>query len=325
MPWLNGDEVDSLQMERLDAWMDTLQHAIQNYLLHCTHERKYSLHTLKAYRLDLGRFAAGLRVAMPDPVLTCLNKEVLRDYTRSRAQAKPRTLRRNIASVKSFLRFLFKEGQISSNLALEWDSGVKLGRPLPRTISHPAVKSIFGTVYRRPASRRRRVLLRHARDRALFEILFCAGLRVAEASHLLTTSVDLGDDVLRVQGKGSRERIIPIVSTPLRKAIQAWLDIRERHHPNTDHLFVNRSGRRLSEASIRRIVRQTAQASGVGRVTPHMLRHTLATQLLEQGVDLRHIQRLLGHSSITTTTIYAHVSDRSHRDILLTRHPRRLL
>lgn len=305
--------------------MDPFQQATLDFLQHCAQERKFSRHTVKAYRLDLRGFAAFMKQSNPATALHDLACERLRDYARSRAYAKPRTIRRNIACVKSFLRFLFSEGRIAKDLAAEWRSGVKLGRSLPRTISHPAVRSMFVTAYRAPESRRRRELIRLARNRALIEILFCGGLRVSEVSDLLVTSVDLGDDVIRVNGKGSRERIVPIVSAQLRQALRRWLELRQRHHPDAPVLFTNRNGRRLSDQSIRNIIRQIAQTSGAGRVTPHMFRHTLATQLLEEGVDLRHIQRLLGHSSITTTTIYAAVSDRSQRESLLSRHPRRLI
>lgn len=305
--------------------MDPFEQAIHDFLQHCAHERKFSRHTVKAYRLDLRGFGAFLKTTHPALTPQELTCERLRDYARSRAHAKPRTIRRNIACIKAFLRFLFSEGRLAKDLAVEWRSGVKLGRSLPRTISHSAVKSMFVTVYRAPESRRRRELVRLARNRALVEILFCGGLRVSEVSDLLITSVDLGDDVIRVNGKGNRERIVPIVSAQLRQALRRWLELRQRHHPDTPLLFTNRNGRRLSDQSIRHIVRRIAETSGAGRVTPHMFRHTLATQLLEEGVDLRHIQRLLGHSSITTTTIYAAVSDRSQRESLLSRHPRRLI
>lgn len=305
--------------------MDPFEQAIHDFLQHCAEERRYSPHTVKAYRLDLRGLVAFLRQTNLAPTPQELTSERLRDYARFRAHARPRTIRRNVACVKSFLRFLHAEGRITSDLASGWRSGAKLGRSLPRTISHPAVRSIFVTVYRAPVSRKRRELLRLARDRALIEVLFCGGLRVSEVSDLLLTSIDLGDDVIRVNGKGSRERIVPIVSGPLRLALRRWLELRQRHHPTAPLLFTNRAGRRLSDQSIRTIIKQTALASGAGKITPHMFRHTLATQLLEQGVDLRHIQRLLGHSSITTTTIYAQVSDRSQRESLLSRHPRRLI
>ena len=305
--------------------MDPIQQAVHDYLQHCTHERKFSHHTLKAYRLDLRAFATFLQKGYPPCAPDQLTREHLRDYGRSRTHAKPRTIRRNVACIKSFLRFLQAEGRIATNLADDWRSGVKLGRSLPRIISRPAVESMFVAVYRQATTRKRRETARLARVRALLEVLFCGGLRVSEVSDLLLTSVDLGDDVIRVNGKGGRERIVPIVSVPLRQALRRWLEVRRWHHAATPLLFTNRLGRRLSDQSIRGIVRRTAEKSGAGKVTPHMFRHTLATQLLEQGVDLRHIQRLLGHSSITTTTIYVQVSDRSQRESLLSRHPRRLI
>lgn len=306
--------------------MNSFDQARLDFVKYCATERKFSRHTVKAYRLDLQGLVAFVESSTPRLVdIAQLTPEVLRDYIRSRSHTKPRTIRRKIACIKSFLRFLHAEGRITNDLAAEWRSGVKMGRTLPRTISRPAVESMFLTVYRSPVSRKRRELIRHARDRALMEILFCGGLRVSEVSDLLITSIDLGDDAIRVNGKGSRERLIPIVSGQLRVALRKWIEVRQRHWPDRPYLFVNRCGRRLSDQSIRVIIKRTAIASGVGRVTPHMFRHTIATQLLEQGVDLRHIQRLLGHSSITTTTIYAQVSDRSHREALQLRHPRRLL
>jgi integrase/recombinase XerD len=317
--------IDEAVAASFSGGMNPLDLAAHDYLQHCAHERKYSPHTVKAYRLDLLGFSAFFQQEIPPPGPNELTRERLRDYARSRTHAKPRTIRRNVACVKSFLRFLHAEGRMTANLADDWRSGVKLGRSLPRTIPGPAVQSIYATVYRPPLSRKRQALIRHVRNRALIELLFCGGLRVSEVSDLLITSIDLGDDVMRVNGKGSRERIVPIVSVQLRQVLRRWLEIRQRHDAGSPLLFTNRAGRRLSAQSIRNIVRLTAEASGAGRVTPHMFRHTLATQLLEQGVDLRHIQRLLGHSSITTTTIYVQVSDRSQRESLLLRHPRRLI
>ncbi|WP_425506172.1 tyrosine-type recombinase/integrase, partial [Termitidicoccus mucosus] len=168
--------------------MDPLDSAINDYLQYCAHERKYSRHTIKAYRLDLQGFSKCLARmgVVKDPHL--LTKKLLRDYARSRASTKPRTIRRNVACVKSFLRFLHAEGRISTNLAQDWHSGVKLGRPLPRTISSPVVKSIFMTVYRPPETRKRRELARLSRNQALIELLFCGGLRVTEVADLLVTS-----------------------------------------------------------------------------------------------------------------------------------------
>jgi integrase/recombinase XerD len=304
--------------------MNSLHEAIDDYLRHCAQERHFSRHTLKAYRLDLNGFAAFV-VGTGGPFSPSeITRETLREFTRSFTFAKPRTVRRKAACIKSFFRYLFAERRIPSNPAQDWQSGVKLGRTLPRTIPLTAVRGIFSAVYDEPESLKRSAATRKLRDRALIETLFCTGLRVSEVSDLKTNSIDLDEEFILVNGKGARERIVPIVSPELRRVLRRWHERRQKLHSESTYLFTNRVGRRLSDQSIRTIVRQAGLAASV-KVTPHMFRHTLATQLLEQGVDLRHIQRLLGHSSITTTTIYAQVSDRSQRECLLLRHPRRLI
>lgn len=303
--------------------MPSLDATIKSYLRYCADERKFSPHTLKAYRLDLAALCRFLPTIGTNCDPNAITRDALREFLRSYAASKPRTVRRKLASLKSFFRYLATENTINADPAQDLRSGVKLGRPLPRTVARNGIKNILATAHRPSRSRKRKTIARQKRNAALIEMLFCTGLRVSEVSKLLITSVDLNDDLILVDGKGSRERIVPIVSPELRLALQRWIALRSRHPTDALFLFINRAGRRLSEQSIRAVVRQTAAASGTGRVTPHMFRHTLATQLLEQGVDLRHIQRLLGHSSINTTTIYAQVSDRSQRETLQLRHPRR--
>jgi len=300
--------------------MNRFDQAIQGYLTYCAEERKFSFHTLKAYRLDLH----ALRAFVPTTELDAVKRDTLREFLRTYAASKPRTVRRKLASVKSFFRYLAGENVIAIDPAQDLRSGVKLGRPLPRTVSKAGIKNLIATAYRPAPGKRRKTIARHKRNAALIELLFCTGMRVSEISRLTLAAVNLSDDTILVDGKGSRERTIPIVSPELRRSLQAWLALRRRIALDVPFLFLNRAGRRLSEQSIRAVVRQAATASGCGRVTPHMFRHTLATQLLEEGVDLRHIQRLLGHSSIATTTIYAQVSDRAQRECLQLRHPRRL-
>lgn len=305
--------------------MVTLQSAQSAFLRHCAEERKFSPHTLKAYRLDLIALARFIATIEPKPSWGHITREHLRDYLRTLSHRRPRTLRRKLASLKSFFRFASSDGLLTADPAHDLRSGVRLGKPLPRTVPRHGVRRIFTTVYQRPLTRKRRQLARQKCAIALVELLYCTGLRVSEVSRLQLASVDLRQNAILVDGKGSRERIVPIVSSELRRALLVWLDHRLRRDCESPYLFVNRFGNRLSEQSIRAIVRRAATLGGVGRVTPHMFRHTLATELLEQGVDLRHIQHLLGHSSISTTTIYAHVSDRAQRETLLLRHPRRFL
>jgi integrase/recombinase XerD len=171
-----------------------------------------------------------------------------------------------------------------------------------------------------------RAALRKLQDIALVELLFGAGLRVGEISNLSTERIDLDSQSVRVNGKGARERLVPIVSDELKAALNGYAQVRAPFTPEEGHFFFSqRSGSRLSEDSIRRAVRRMARAAGIGSVTPHMFRHTFATLLLDRGVDLRVIQKLLGHSSIVTTTIYAQVSEHSQRKVMTSANPRLLI
>jgi integrase/recombinase XerD len=160
-------------------------------------------------------------------------------------------------------------------------------------------------------------------DIALLELLFATGMRVSEVVATNLGDLDMERLTISVRGKGNREREIPIVCDPLRESLSLHLSQREVQGATPeDPVFVNRLGRRMSDQSIRAVLRRHSAKVGSRRITPHMLRHTVATLLLEEGADLRHIQRLLGHSSITTTTIYVQVSERSQRRVLERRHPR---
>jgi integrase/recombinase XerD len=164
---------------------------------------------------------------------------------------------------------------------------------------------------------------RAARDTALIELLFSTGMRVSEVVATNLGDVDMERLAISVRGKGNRNREVPIVCDAFRQALTQLLNQRGAEHPiPSDPLFVNRNGVRMSDQSVRSLLRRHSAKLGTRRITPHMLRHTVATLLLEEGVDLRHIQLLLGHSSIATTTIYVHVSERSQRQVLERRHPR---
>jgi integrase/recombinase XerD len=148
-------------------------------------------------------------------------------------------------------------------------------------------------------------------------------MRVGEIVSIDLMQVDMERLVISVRGKGNREREIPIVCDAFREALSQHLAERCPEEGTADApLFINRRGARMSDQTVRSVLRRHAAQIGTRHITPHMLRHTVATLLLEDGVDLRHIQRLLGHSSITTTTIYVHVSERSQRQALARRHPR---
>jgi integrase/recombinase XerD len=307
--------------------MQSLNHSIQAFLNHCEFERNFSDHTVKAYRLDLSHFRRFTSGRDRSDALGQIDRSVLRDYTRTLHHYKPRTQRRKLAALKSMFGFLEREGVVESNPARNLRLDIRLGRILPRTVSLPTLQAFFHELY---ANRDRRIRQARCsvlaiRDIALFELMFSSGMRVSEISDLRIGTVDLERRAILVRGKGNKERLIPICDIEVHSALVAHIGLQRISREAGTFFFINRFGRRLSEQSIRMALKRHAKAANLEKITPHVFRHTVATMLLEQGVDLRFIQTFLGHSSIVTTTIYAHVNDKSQREVLTDRHPRRLL
>jgi integrase/recombinase XerD len=302
--------------------MNNLNIAIDWFLEHCSDHRKLSPHTLKAYGQDLSlflTFASDLDAGVP---LSMVDRKLVQRWLSSLTSAKPRTVRRRLATLKSLFSCLERQDKLDVNPLAGFRSEVKVGSSIPRTIARGTVKSLLRSPRKElegaPNHKRRAI-----RDIALVELLFSTGMRVSEVVAVNIGHVDMERLVISVRGKGNREREIPIVCAAFQETLEAHLAERRRDQATpADPLFVNRRGTRLSDQSIRTILRRYAGKIGARRITPHMLRHTVATLLLEDGVDLRHIQRLLGHSSIATTTIYVQVSERSQRKVLAGRHPR---
>ena len=302
--------------------MNTFNSATGWFLGHCADHRKLSQHTLKAYRHDLSHFRTFAPDLPNDIPISSIDRSLVQRWLASMNGAKPRTVRRRLATLKSMFSSLERFGNLKNNPLAGFRSEVKVGSIIPRTVARATVKLLLQSprreVAREPSKSKRSIL-----ETALIEILFSTGMRVSEVVATNIGDVDTERLVISVRGKGNREREIPIVCDAVQEALSQYLV--ERCLNDTipdDPLFINRRGGRMSDQSIRAVLRRHAARIGTRRITPHMLRHTLATLLLEDGVDLRHIQRVLGHSSITTTTIYVHVSERSQRRALASRHPR---
>jgi integrase/recombinase XerD len=294
------------------------------YLNFCQFERKLSPLTCKAYRLDLQAFGRFLGERANKLQIASITRQDAADYLKTIEQCKGRTIRRKLVVIRSIFTFLEREGLISTNPIASLRLRTVIGRQLPRSISLRSIKVLFEalnsplTHYSHPVKRQEAL-----RDIAIFETLFLSGMRVSELSNLRRRSLDLDRSTILVSGKGNRERIIPLCSEPVNQAIHHYLHDRGSAEPES-FLFRNRRGGRLSEQSIRVRLRRYAEVAGLGRLTPHMIRHTVATLLLTQGADLRNIQILLGHSSIATTTIYTHVNESQQRQVLTALHPRNL-
>jgi integrase/recombinase XerD len=308
--------------------MTDLDSAIDGFLWHCEFERNLSRKTLKAYGIDLHQFWCFARGQGDGPPPAEVDREVVRGHLQEMAgRYRPRTVRRKVATLKSFFTHLEFEDAIVVNPLRKMRISLREEKPLPRTIALREVRRIFRRAYGErdappgPASRSPAA----ARDVAVLEMLFATGMRVSELCGLRRSDVDLRQNAVLIRGKGGRERLVPLCGEEAKEALAEYLR-RGGSDRAGEHLFANRRGRPLSEQSVRLMVRRHARRARLGRrVTPHMFRHTVATLLLGNGADIRIIQHLLGHSSIATTQIYAHVEDSACRRILRRKHPRQYL
>jgi integrase/recombinase XerD len=302
--------------------MDTLGSAITWFLEHCTSHRKLSSHTLKAYRHDLHLFEQFVSKGSDDVPVAVATRTLVSNWITDMPAAKPRTVRRRLATVKSMFSALERHNQTPSNPLIGYRSEVKVGTSLPRTIARRTARSLLLSLKHDRANykgSKSSVL----QETAVVELLFATGMRVSEVVATNVVDIDFDHRLIFVRGKGNRERRIPLACPALEEALSEQVRLRTTSELDDGApLFVNRKGARMSDQSIRAILRRHSKRLGASRITPHMLRHTIATLLLEDGVDLRHIQRLLGHSSISTTTIYVQVSEQSQRQVLARRHPR---
>ena len=296
--------------------MNTLQQTIALFLDHCRYERNFSAHTIAAYRLDLLRFCEALPDAALSDQVAAVDRAAITGYLQRLRGLKPRTIRRRVASLKSFFGYLEREERIITNPAKALRLDVRRAESLPRIIHLPTLRQLFTHLQRSAALKTKTAI----RDLAMFELLFATGMRISEVCGMRTDTLDLERGCVIIDGKGGKQRTVALCGKEVHAALHLYVEVRGTH-PSTV-FFLNRRGQRLSEASVRLRLRQLTGTLGLTHVTPHMFRHTLATMLLEEGVDLRFIQTLLGHSSIATTTIYVHVSDRAQREVLQARHPR---
>lgn len=300
--------------------------ATNTFLRHCRLERGLSILTRNAYQLDLYQFQ---QHHLHDFDITTINKTTIREYLEHLTQKyKPRSIKRKIATLKSFFIFLEQEEFIDSSPFRKLRFKVERAKSLPRTISSSSVLKIFQSAYihRDTFAKKSNAYMEVVRDIAILEILFFTGVRVSELCHLKARNIDLQHQNMTVLGKGKRERAIPLCNPALLEALQCYQDRYENFINADSYFFLNRDKKPISDQSVRQIIKKYQKLADIPEdVTPHMFRHTLATLLLENGVDIRNIQTLLGHSSLSVTEIYTHVSLSFQRVVLQKRHPRTTL
>ena len=281
---------------------------LEKFLSYLEIEKNYSPHTLLNYKMDIEEFQRSSAETSIDKV----DYPVLRRYlTELKAKGhKPRTLARKISVLRSFFKFLQREKIIPNNPALLLNTP-KLDKKLPKFLSE---EEMIRFIESPPVIKET-----GKRDRALLEALYSTGIRVSELVGLNVDSVDFIGNVVKVLGKGKKERLVPIGD----KALDALKDYLESRKQKTKAIFLNRNGQRLTTRSINNIVDKYIQAGSLKfHISPHVLRHSFATHLLNRGADLRCVQELLGHANLSTTQIYTHVTMERLKNVYNQAHPR---
>ena len=278
------------------------------------HIRGYSPHTLRAYTAnlrDLSDFLAARGQSLQTATLTDLRSWLSTIRTRGRpigSPLAPSTMARHVAAVRSFYRWMIRENLIESSPAARLKNP-KIPTKTPRFLDVDEASSVVENPHQGGWF--------HTRNRALLELMYGAGLRVSEAVALDVMDLDQPSRLVRVMGKGRKERVVPY-GPPAADALRAWLTARPLDGP----LFLNRYRRRLSARSAWRIVREAGVVNGVSGLHPHALRHSCATHLLGSGADLRAIQEQLGHATLSTTQRYTHVDAAHLLKVYRSAHPR---
>ena len=281
---------------------------IQSFLQKLAVEKNYSEHTLLNYRLDLEEFF--LFLSHDD--VKAVDYPVLRRFlAHLRAKdLKPRSVSRKLSSLRSFFKYLQREGVIEKNPAALLQTP-KLDKTLPHFMTEQDAVRLMEA----PAGD----TLSDRRDKAIVETLYSAGIRVSELVGMSVTDVDLISNVIKVFGKGKKERIVPMGE----KACAALTDYLAARGSEAKAIFLNKSGGRLTARSVRNIINKHITRQSVAqKVHPHMLRHSFATHMLDHGADLRCVQELLGHVNLSTTQIYTHLTTDRLRQVYAKAHPR---
>ena len=292
---------------------------IDEFMNYCRYHKKLSDKTIRAYKIDLSQYGD-----FSDE----LSKQALWDYIEYlNKKYKPKTAKRKLATLKAFIHFLLLQDLIDFNPFDKLETTIKEPLLLPKTIPLGVIAKLISFSYQQIVFAKSDYQIRSAvRNTAILELLFATGARVAEICTLRSDNVDLLGNSVKFYGKGSKERIIPIENFVVLSILRKYHSLFEKEIPDSGYFFVNKLGRRMTEQSVRNMINFYCKQCGVDmHITPHMFRHSFATLLLEEDVDIRYIQRMLGHSSITTTQIYTHVTSAKQKEILKTKHPRNKL
>ena len=294
---------------------------INKYLYFCTARKNLNYKTTKSYSIDLQQFYEFTN----NNTLSWNDKKSIEKYIEfMHSKYKPKSVKRKIASLKAFFHFLEIEEVIELNPFHKIQIKYKEPFILPKTIPLKTIELIMNFAYseckKQTTPYGKKIALRNV---LILELLFATGMRISELCSLTTAQIDFSEYIIKIYGKGSKERLIQICNKNVQNLLDEYKNTFQFELNNYNYFFINRFFNQLSEQSVRNMIVSYSKNAGIKfHITPHMFRHSFATLLLEEDVDIRYIQQMLGHSSITTTQIYTHTSINKQKDILSTKHPR---
>ncbi|MGQ7856641.1 tyrosine-type recombinase/integrase [Pedobacter sp. WC2501] len=306
--------------------MTTLNQAVNTFLQYCRYEKNLSEKTIYFYRIDLLQFYAFIETQKYPVNVEQISKTELKHYIREISSWKVRTVKRKVATLKAMFNYLEDEDLILVNPVRRLKMSLKQPVILPKALTKIEAASIFDAAYRlvSKAPRTSYAYFESIRNIAVLELLFSSGARVSEIANLKKTDLNLKSGALLLKGKGNKERVVQVCNPDALALLGTYVSLfDERIKVSGGYLLVNRLNNKLSDQSIRNMIDGIAKVAKVDKkVTPHVFRHTFATLLLENDVDIKYIQSLLGHSSIITTQIYTQVNSEKQKQILRDKHPR---
>lgn len=313
-----------------------MKDACEQFITQCKIDKNLSPNTLRAYNIDLQQFQ--LFIGADSPASDC-DKNRLRAYLAyllEERELKESSVKRRIACLKTMFRWLEEEELLDSNPFRRLNFRIRIPPRLPKILSREETRKLLLAPTQRlkldgnlnyqtlPLENLFLGKFNHFTTLLTLELLFCTGLRVGELVSITLNDISVREGVITIIGKGNRQRRVFIPDNEVRSLVTQYIHSRKRLNPDTNILLLNSRGRAASTQFIRKLVIEAGKSAGIRcHVTPHMLRHSAATQLLESGLDIRYVQKLLGHHCISVTQIYTHVSDENLKEMICKINPRR--
>ena len=293
---------------------------VKKYLDYCEFRKELDWNTLKAYRIDLKQFFDYAQEDVPD-------KNKIEEYiTELHKKYKQKTIKRKIASIKAYYNYLEECEIIDDNPFRKIRVKFKETAVLPGVIPREEIELLLNDMYSRENLNSEKTYKYWIRDIAVVETLFATGARVYEISHIKLDCINLNTGLIKIMGKGGKERYVQVADPEILDILKKYYEYNSEAIKISGFFFVNSRGNRYTEQSIRLMLKKYTKLAGITRnITPHMFRHSFATYLIEEEVDVTYVQQILGHSSIKTTQIYIHIAAKKQAEILREKHPRKLM